>query len=341
MIHLRATSLALNFTDIILEAVAGLVLFLYGVTRLSDSLKRLAGDRMKSILAKGTVNPLAGVLTGTVACTILDSSSVTIIMVIALVNAGALSFDRSLGVIMGANIGTTISSQLFALKLNEYSPVLLAIGFLVYALAKKRRTRYIGMNLFGIGLVLFGLEIIGRAAEPLKDYRPFLDWMTGLETPLAGVGVGALFTVLIQSSSATLGIIIILASKGLVPLTAGIGIMLGAEIGTCADTLVATLGRSRAAVRAGIFHLLFNVATVSLGVLLAAQLAELAKRLADGDNVSRQIANAHVLFNVAGVVLFVGFTPLIARGLTRLVPDREKAPSSQSKANLASPETEK
>ncbi|MBC7919951.1 MAG: Na/Pi cotransporter family protein [Ferruginibacter sp.] len=331
----------LDFTDIILEAVAGLVLFLYGVTRLSDSLKRLAGDRMKNILAKSTVNPLAGVLTGTVACTILDSSSVTIIMVIALVNAGALPFDRSLGVIMGANIGTTISSQIFALKLNEYSPVLLAIGFLVYVLAKKRRTRYVGLNLFGIGLVLFGLETIGKAAEPLKDYRPFLDWMTGLETPLAGVGVGAIFTVLIQSSSATLGIIIILASKGLVPLTAGIGIMLGAEIGTCADTLVATLGRSRAAVRAGIFHLLFNLATVALGVLFAAQLAGLAKWLAGGGgNVSRQIANAHVLFNVAGVVLFVGFTPLIARGLTRLIPDREKSPASEPKAKSPSPETQ-
>lgn len=310
----------------ILEAVAGLVLFLYGVSRLSESLQRLAGDRMKSILSRFTRNPLAGVATGTVATTLLDSSSVTIIMVIALVNAGLLPFVQSLGVIMGANIGTTISSQIIAFRLNEYAAILLAAGFLMHFAGKRKKLKDAGLVVFGIGLIFFGLEIIGKAAEPLKSYQPFMDWMTGLRNPWWGVLVGAVFTVAVQSSSATLGIIIILASQGLVPLPAGVAIMLGAEIGTCADTLVATIGRSREAIRAGIFHLLFNIATVVIGVSLAEQLAGLAVRLAPEGDVARQIANAHMLFNVGGVFLFIWFTPLYARFLCWAIP--EKAPDA-------------
>ncbi len=308
---------------LMLEAVAGLVLFLYGVSRLSESLQRVAGDRMKEILARCTKNPLAGVATGTVATTLLDSSSVTIIMVIALVNAGLLTFVQSLGVIMGANIGTTISSQIIAFRLNDYAPILLGAGFLLHFLPKKQRLKDTGLILFGVGLIFFGLDIIGEAAEPLKSYQPFTDWMTGLENPWWGVLAGAAFTVAIQSSSATLGIIIILAGQGLVPLPAGIAIMLGAEIGTCADTLVATVGRSREAVRAGIFHLLFNVATVLIGVSLVEGLAAAAAWLAPAGDVARQIANAHMLFNIGGVAVFIWFTPLFAKALQWLVPDRK------------------
>jgi hypothetical protein len=149
--------------------------------------------------------------------------------------------------------------------------------------------------------------------------------MARMENPLLGVLVGTLFTVLIQSSSATLGIVITLASQGIITLPAGIALMLGAEFGTCADTLVATIGRSAAAVRTGVFHLLFNVTTVLIGVLLASQLADVARSFAPADDVARQVANAHMIFNVAGVLLVIWFTPLIARALVRLVPGREPA----------------
>jgi phosphate:Na+ symporter len=310
----------------ILEAVAGLVLFLYGVSRLSESLQSLAGDRMKKMLAAFTKNPLAGVATGTVATALLDSSSVTIVMVIALVNAGLLSFVQSLGVIMGANIGTTLSSQIIAFRLNEYASILLVAGFLMHFAGRGKKLKDAGLVILGIGLIFYGLEVIGRAAEPLKSYPPFRNWMTGLTNPWWGVLAGAAFTVVIQSSSATLGIIISLASQGLVPLPAGVAIMLGAEIGTCADTLVAAIGRSREAIRAGIFHLLFNIITVFIGVSLAEQLAGAAMQLAPEGDVARQIANAHMMFNVGGVLLFLPFTPLFARGLFWLVPDRAAQP---------------
>jgi phosphate:Na+ symporter len=312
----------MNWIKIILEVVGGLTLFLYGVTRLSESLQEVAGDRMKKLLARFTTHPLAGVATGTVATTLLDSSSVTIIMVVALVNAGLLQFTQAIGVIMGANIGTTLSSQLVAFQLNEYAAIVLAAGFLAYFLGKTDFTKHLGLTLFGFGLIFFGLNVIEQAAEPLKAYDPFVDWMRGLENPWWGVIVGAGFTVLIQSSSATLAIVITLGAQGLVSLPAGVAIMLGAEIGTCADTLIASVGRSREALRAGFFHLFFNITTVLMGVTLAGPLARTAAAFAPEGNVARQIANAHLLFNVGGVLLFIWFVPAIARALNHLIPDR-------------------
>jgi len=324
----NATNDTLKPFSIILDMVAGLVLFLYGVSRLSDALKKLAGEKMKQLLAKFTTNRFAAVLTGTAATTLLDSSSVTIIMVIALVNSSLLTSSQSLGVIMGSNIGTTISSQIIALQINEYSPIALLIGFGMYFIAKAKKIKRIGLLIFAMGLIFFGMDIMSKAVEPLQNHEPFIELMTRMENPLLGALMGAAFTVLIQSSSATLGIIIILATENLISLPAGIALMLGAEIGTCSDTLLATIGRSREAIRAGVFHLLFNIATVSIGVIFASQLAFLVTSISAGAPIGRQIANAHVLFNVAGVALFIGFTPLIARALAWLIPEKK----SQAKA---------
>lgn len=315
----------MNTFLIIMGLLAGLVLFLHGVSLLSESLKKMAGERMKKILARFTTNRFAGVLTGTVATTLLDSSSVTIIMVIALVNAGLLSFAQSLGVIMGSNIGTTISSQIVALEINQYAPVALAIGFGMYTIPKNKKWKSAGKLVFGIGLIFFGLEVVGNAVKPLEQHQGFLEWMTRMEAPLLGALIGAAFTVMVQSSSATLGVVITLAMQGLITLPAGIAIMLGAEIGTCADTLVATVGRSRDAIRAGIFHLTFNIITVSIGVAFAHPFAAFVQHISAGAEVSRQIANAHVIFNVGGVVLFIGFVPFISRILMWLIPDKRAA----------------
>jgi phosphate:Na+ symporter len=309
---------------IVMGLLAGLVLFLHGVSLLSESLKKAAGERMKKLLASFTTNRFAGVLTGTVATTLLDSSSVTIIMVIALVNAGLLSFTRSLGVIMGSNIGTTISSQIIALHINKYAPIALVTGFGLYMIAKSKRWKRIGGVVFGMGLIFFGLDVMGKAVEPLQQQASFIEWMTRMEAPILGALVGAAFTVMVQSSSATLGVVITLASQELISLPAGIAIMLGAEIGTCADTLVATLGRSREAIRAGVFHLLFNIITVSIGVAFAHPFTALVQYISTGTDVSRQIANAHVLFNVAGVLLFISFMTPVAKGLQWLIPQKAK-----------------
>ena len=307
----------------ILRILAGLSLFLYGVSRLSESLQQLAGKKINNIVERFTKNRFAGVATGAVATTLLDSSSITIIMVISLVNSGILSFVNSLGVVMGANIGTTISSQLIAFQINEYAALLLVVGLLFYTLGKGKKIGNLGLVIFGFGLIFFGLEIIGDAAAPLKENKMFIGWISKLDNPWSGVLVGAIFTVLIQSSSATIGIVITLASQGMITLPLGISIMLGAEIGTCADTLVATVGGSRNAVRTGIFHLGFNIITVVIGVFLADYLAIAARKLASGENISRQIANAHMIFNFMGVLLFIWFVPFMVKFLEWIVPDRK------------------
>ena len=316
----------MDWLGITLGLVAGLALFLYGVARLAEGMRLVAGDRMRQLLARFTTNRLAGALTGAAATAVLDSSSVTIIMVVALVDAGLLTFVQSLGVILGANIGTTVSSQLIALDVQRYAPLALAVGLLLSVVGRKGRWRQLapaGTALFGLGLVFFGLAQMGAAVEPLKASGRFAEWMARLERPLLGAAVGALTTLVIQSSSATLGIAITLAAQGLLSPAAGVAVMLGAEVGTCADTLLATIGRSREALRAGLFHLLFNLATAAAGLALVVPLAALAAALGGGP--ARQIANAHVAFNVLGVAAALVVLGPVARALGRLVPSRTAA----------------
>lgn len=319
--HLRASDSrerCVEYTEVVLGMVAGLALFLYGVSRLATGMRAVAGDRMRRVLERATTNRFAGVASGTLATAVLDSSSVTIIMVIALVDAGLLSFQNSLGVILGANIGTTISSQLIALDVQRYSPVVLAVGLLLFVAGRSETWRQTGAAVFGMGLIFFGLAQMGAAVEPLKQSARFADWMLQLENPLIGVAAGALITLILQSSSATVGIAITLAAQGMLALPGGIAVMLGAEIGTCADTLLATMGRSREALRAGIFHLLFNVLTVAIGVLLLQPLVTFVQSL--GGDAARQLANAHVTFNVLGAMAVVMFLAPVGRALHRLVP---------------------
>lgn len=302
-----------------LDLLGGLTIFLYAIAQLSETLKLVAGERMKTMLGKVTTSPLAGLVTGCVATTILDSSSVTIILVIALVHAGALTFEQSLGVILGSNIGTTVSSLLFSLEVDRFSPVILLLGLAGAVLWRGEPQSRYGLSIFFLGLLLFGLHLMGVAMKPLAESESLEAWMKGLENPLHGAMFGAVATAIIQSSSGMMGIAIKLAGAGLMTLPAGIAVMLGAEIGTCMDTLIASAGRSREAFRAGMFHLLFNVVTVCLGLLFYRQIAAIATWL-PGQNISRQIANAHIFFNVAGAMLFLPLIPLCSAALTAMIP---------------------
>jgi phosphate:Na+ symporter len=310
--------------SIALLAGSGLVLFLYAVSRLALSLRHLAGERVKGLLDRFTKSLPAAILMGTVVTALLDSSSVVIILAIALVSAGALPFRNSLGVVLGANIGTTISSQLFAFDLGQYAVVAMLPGLLLISFSKKRQARASGRALFCFGLLFFSLFLIGEAAAPLKDYHGVQAWLLQLENPVRGAGAGALLTLLIQSSSATLGMVIKLAAKGLLTLPAGIAVMLGAELGTCSDTLLATIGRGRAALKTGLFHLAFNAITITLGLLLIQPFTALVLLVAGHAAVARQIAHAHMLFNVAGVLLFAPLVPLCQRLLDAWLPDQEQ-----------------
>jgi phosphate:Na+ symporter len=308
----------IDWFSLVLGLTAGLALFLSGIGELGESLKLLSNDKMRKFLHLYTKNPVRAVASGTVACTVLDSSSATIILVLGLVHAGALTFGESLGVVLGANIGTTFSSQLFALKLTEYSPLALALGLLLRQ-SKNERFSKGGMFLFSLGLVFFGLELMETATRPLRGYEPMQQLIVQMESPLVGVLTGALFTAIIQSSSAMMGIVIALAAHGTISLQAAIPLMMGAEIGTCADTLLASIGRSRETLRTGVFQLAFNVASVAMWIGFTDYLGEFAQWSAPSD-LKRQIANAHVLFNVGSVLVVLPFLPQIAKALEKMIP---------------------
>ena len=315
-----------------LGLTAGLMLFLLGVGMMADGLKAVAGDRLKSILARFTSNRLAGVATGAAVTTVLDSSSATTIMVVGLVDAGLLELSQALGVILGANIGTTVSSQLIASDIMQYAPIALLVGFLMRSLTKGETWPHVGAIVLGLGLVFFGLDQMEEATRPLQDHKPFLALMDRMENPLLGVAAGAIFTAIIASSSAMLGIIIVMAGNGAITLPAALALMMGAEIGTCADTLLATAGRSRAAVRAGVFQLFFNVCSVLLWIGFTRQMAQLASSFGPADDIKRQIANAHVLFNVSSVLVFLPFLRTASGLIERLIPDGKGSKPEQTEA---------
>jgi phosphate:Na+ symporter len=308
----------MNWTDIVLGLLGGLTVFLFAMSKLGDMLKETVGARSKQILARMTSNPFTGLLSGVVAATILDSSSVTIILVIVLIHAGAMRFEQSLAVILGSNIGTTVSSQIYAMEVDRFAPAIMIAGLAVALWFRRSSRQPHGYSLFFFGLLLFGLHLMGDAVRPLRESGAVERWLRDLENPVLGVATGAAGTALIQSSSAMMGIIIKLAAAGLITLKAGVGVMLGAEIGTCLDTLLASVGRSGEAIRAGVFHLSFNLITVTLGMGLAEQIAAAARWLPAG-SVAQELANAHMLFNTAGAILFLPLIPLCASLLKTLV----------------------
>jgi len=311
----------------------GLALFLFGMDQMADALKAVAGERMKDILGRLTTNRFMGAITGAFVTAVINSSSVTTVLLVGFISAGLMSLAQSVGVIMGANIGSTITAQLIAFKVTKAALLMIGIGFTMLFVSKHERIRQYGGMLMGLGLVFFGMSVMSDAMAPLRSYQPFMDVMQTMQNPLIGILVAALFTALIQSSAATTGIVIVMASQGFVNLPTGIALAFGANIGTCATALLAAIGKPREAVRAAVVHILFNIAGVLVWVGLIGQLADFvrwisphypelngAARLAA--EVPRQIANAHTLFNVANTILFIGFTGQFARVAEWLVPDR-------------------
>jgi len=303
----------------ILLVLSGLVLFLYALNVLSDSLRHIAGNKLKSTIDRFTGNLIQGVFTGALVTFFLDSSSVVIIMTIALVNSGAMTFRQAMGVVLGANIGTAFSSQIFALDIGQYAALPIVAGFVMMFFAKNQFIVNLGKVVFSFGLIFFGLFTIEEAVEPLKNSQYFVGWLHSLENTWYGAMVGVVVTIVIQSSSATMGMVIGLASQEVLTLTAAIAVLLGAELGTCADTLVASVGRSRAAVKTGLFHFLFNLITILLGVLLLPYFTKLVLYVSAGQTLQRAIANAHLLFNILGVIAVLPFISPFERFVNALV----------------------
>jgi phosphate:Na+ symporter len=308
--------------NIILEVCAGLVLFLYAISSLSKTLIHAIGDKANHWIQKFTSNTLSSILVGAVITTLLDSSSAVIIITIILVNSKLLSFKQAMGIVLGANIGTTVSSQIISLNIGKYSPILLVAGFLLILFSKKEQFQNIGKVILYFGLLFFGLYTIENAVEPLKNELFFADLMKKVENPIAGSIVGAIVTLLIQSSSATVGMAILLTKKGFLSLTGGIAIMLGAELGTCSDTIIATIRGSRAAIKTGLFHVSFNLLSICLGLILFTPFVLLVNKISDGTSIERALANAHMIFNVSGVLLFAWTLPFFEKILNKLIPEK-------------------
>jgi phosphate:Na+ symporter len=311
----------------------GLALFLFGMEQMADALKTVAGDRMKDILARLTTNRVMGALTGAFVTAVINSSSVTTVLLVGFISAGLMSLAQSVGVIMGANIGSTFTAQLIAFKVTKAALVMIGVGFVMMFVGKRERIQQYGAMIMGLGLVFFGMSVMSDAMAPLRTYEPFLDVMEEMENPLIGIAVAAVFTGLIQSSAATTGIVIVMASQGLVNLPTGIALAFGANIGTCATAALAAIGKPREAVRAAVVHVLFNVAGVLVWVGFIEQLAEFVRWMSPqypdlsgkerlAAEVPRQIANAHTMFNVANTLLFLSFTGQFARVAEWLVPDK-------------------
>jgi phosphate:Na+ symporter len=316
----------------------GLALFLFGLDQLSEGLKQAAGDALKTLLTRLTSNRFLGALTGAVVTGILNSSSVTTVLVVGFVTAGVMSLPQSVAVIMGANIGSTVTAQLLAFNLSAYSLLAVAVGFFILFVAKRAALRHWGMMVMGLGLIFYGMGLMSDAMKPLRLYPPFVSALANMAKPVYGILAGAVFTGLVQSSAATVGIAIALASEGLLTLPAGIALALGANIGTCVTALLAALGKPVEAVRAAAVHVTFNVMGVVLwfpfiGLLARLAIAmspaspglEAAERLAA--EVPRQVANANTLFNVINTAVFIGFTGWFARLATKLVPARQRQAS--------------
>jgi phosphate:Na+ symporter len=209
------------------------------------------------------------------------------------------------------------------MDVGKYSPIFLLIGFILLFIAKNERISNIGKTILFFGVLFFGLYTMENAVEPLKDEVFFTEWMKRTENPIVGSIVGAIVTLIIQSSSATVGMAIILSKKGLISLTGGIAVMLGAELGTCSDTLLATIKGNRQALKTGLFHITFNLLTIILGLILFYPFVELVKTISSGASIERTVANAHMIFNILGVVIFIWTIPLFEKILNRLLPEKE------------------
>jgi phosphate:Na+ symporter len=313
--------------------LGGLALFLYGMEKMTDGLKAAAGGQMKVLLTKLTRNPITGAFTGALVTAIIQSSSVTTVLVVGFVSAGLMTLVQSIGVIFGANVGTTITAQIVAFNVTAAALPLITVGFFMIFIGKGGRARHFGDMLMGLGLIFYGMAAMGDAMAPLRTHAGFVALMQSMERPIFGMLVGALFTALVQSSSATIGLVVVMATQGFVTLPAGIAIVFGAKIGTCVTALLAAMGKNEDALRAAVVHVIYNVLGAVLWIGFIDQLANLAvwvssshpelhgaERLAQ--EVPRQVANAATIWATANMLIFLPFSALFARLAHRLVPDR-------------------
>ena len=320
---------------VIFGLVGGLAIFIYGMNVMSECLQKAAGEKMKSILSMLTKNPVLGVLAGALTTAVLQSSSATTVMAIGFVSAGLMSLPQAISIILGANIGTTMTAQIIAFKISDYIYLFIFVGFIIAFISKKEKVKNIGQTIFAFGLLFLGIETMGSVMKPLASSAFFVDLIGKVSTiPVLGVGVGALMTLVVQSSSATIAVLQNFASQAgpdgvssIIGLTGAIPILLGDNIGTTITAVIASIGQPKDARRTAFAHCVFNISGAILFLFLIKPYAALIQYISPKGNevdvISRQIANAHTGFNLTMTLIWIPLIPIMVKIVMWLVPDKK------------------
>ncbi len=308
--------------EAIFSLFGGLALFLYGMNMMSTNLEVMAGNRMKSILEKLTSNRFLGVLVGAVVTAVVQSSSAVTVMAVGFVNSGLMTLRQAVWIIMGANIGTTITGQLIALDVGLIAPMIAFVGVAMIVFLKNKKVQYLGGIIGGLGILFVGMNLMSEAMTPLRSSEEFVGLMTQFSNPLIGILVGMIFTAVIQSSSASVGILQTLAASGLIGLDGAVFVLFGQNIGTCITAVLASIGTSRNAKRTTLIHLMFNIIGTCIFVVLTLTTPFVAlMESITGDPVA-QIANTHTTFNIVTTLILLPFGSFLATMAEKLLPDK-------------------
>ena len=322
----------------VLALLGGLAIFLYGMNLMGDGLAKVAGGKLERILETLTSSPIRAVLLGMGVTAVIQSSSATTVMVVGFVNSGIMKLSQVVGIIMGANIGTTVTSWILSLtgiqsdnfiirlfKPTSFSPILALVGVILIMFTKSQKKKDVGTIFVGFAILMYGMSAMSGAVEPLADVPEFTGMLVKFSNPLLGVVAGAVLTAIIQSSSASVGILQALCLTGMVPFSAALPIIMGQNIGTCITAILASIGTERSAKRATIIHLSFNIIGTAIFTILCL-VTPLTNYVAgfSGSSITKQIANMHTLFNISTTILLIPFGNYLAKLATKILPEKEE-----------------
>ncbi|MGG7163489.1 Na/Pi cotransporter family protein [Clostridium ihumii] len=311
-----------NF-EIFTGIFGGLGLFLYGMKLMGDGLENVAGEGLKGILEKITSNRLMGVFVGTIVTAIIQSSSATTVMVVSFVNAGLMSLTQATGVILGSNIGTTITAQMVSFKLEVVAPIFIGVGAILMMAAKKKKTKELAVISVGFGILFMGMGMMSSSMEPISELQSFKNFILVVGTnPLLGVFVGVVMTAVLQSSSATTAILVALATAGTIDMKVAFPMVLGCNIGTCVTAIIASLTANRTAKKAALIHLLFKIFGTILFLPFVSQVVKIVAHMTP-DNLGRQVANAHTIFNIVITVVMLPVSTYVVKLVDRMLPEKD------------------
>ena len=321
--------------SMLMQLAGGLGLFLFGMKLMGDGLEMAAGSKLRGMIERLTKNKYMGALVGLVVTAVIQSSSATTVMVVGFVNAGLMNLAQAVGVIMGANIGTTVTGVMIAINLTAIAPLAVLIGVVMISFIKRNSVKHIGQIIAGFGILFMGMKMMSTAMEPLSESEVFTSLMTSFSNPLLGVLVGLVFTAIIQSSSASVGVLQALGAAGAITLPSAIYVIYGQNIGTCVTALISSVGTSKTARRTAVVHLMFNVFGAILFIVISMlfPFAELVQRIAPG-NVMAQISIVHVIFNIVCTAIMLPLSSLLVKVACKVIPGSDPVKSSNSLAYL-------